>query len=173
MTPDLDFDGQILRWRTQTYRATSGLSGHQYPRYQCTMDAGPVPDGLYKVYLTDAGQAKDDGKGVCNLEPAWGIQTIPRGSAAGACEPYWANWGYNRVRLEPADAQTRHACSPQRGGFYLHDSAKGYSHGCIEVEHSFFVQLRAESTLHPGGHLILKVHYVADRITNGGTRAQP
>lgn len=67
-----------------------------------------------------------------------GLEYHPRGQAAGTCEIYWANWGYNRIRLESADEKTRKACGGKRGGFYIHDSTKGYSHGCIEVEPVFF-----------------------------------
>ena len=44
----------------------------------------------------------------------------------------WANWGNNRVRFEPADVITKNKCKTNRGEFYLHDSVKIYSHGCIE-----------------------------------------
>jgi len=42
-----------------------------------------------------------DGTGTCNLSPSWQIQTIPRGSATGVCEPYWANWGIIEYDLNP------------------------------------------------------------------------
>lgn len=169
---DMEFDGQIQAWKgTGKFRATSGLSGFQYPSNQCLPDKGPIPQGIYKVLLTDRGAARDDGTGYCNLQAGWGIQSIPRGSAAGQCEPYWANWGYNRVRLEPADVKTTKACTPSRGGFYIHDSSKGFSHGCIEVERRFFSTLRARATTNLTGYFLLHVRYVAGRVTNGGTRA--
>jgi hypothetical protein len=172
LIPDLEFDGQLLTWKDQKYTATSGLPDFQDPKKQCTPDAGPVPEGLYKLLLTDGGQAKDDGKGVCNLRPSWGIQSIPRGVAAGACESYWANWGNNRVRMEPADPKTKSVCAGKRAGFYVHDSTKGYSHGCIEVEKSFFSRLRTNAPTNRQGALLLRVLYVKDRPTYGGTREQ-
>jgi hypothetical protein len=81
-----------------------------------------------------------------------------------------ANWGRNRSRLEPADIKTRHACMPIRSGFYLHDSTKGFSHGCIEVEGRFFTVLRSRVPSHSRAYFILKVKYAARRATNGGTR---
>ena len=39
-------------------------------------------------------------------------QTIPRGANAGLCEPYWANWGKNRARLEAADNTTKNTAPP-------------------------------------------------------------
>jgi hypothetical protein len=49
----------------------------------------------------------------------------------------------HRIRFEPADEKTKRRCSHRRSGFYLHDSTKGYSHGCIEVQGSFFGALRS------------------------------
>lgn len=172
MIADMTYDGQRISWPGKgMFRATSGLHGSQFPKNSCTPDSGPIPEGLYKVFISDQGTAQDDGTGSCALEPSWGIQEIPRGTAAGACEPYWANWGKNRARMEPADAYTKDRCSPViRGGFYLHDSTKGYSHGCIEVESSLFPLLRSCQKTTRQNALILKVSYVAGRITNGGTK---
>lgn len=172
MIVDMEFDGQVLTWNgSGKFKATTGLPGYQFPKNHCLKDSGPIPEGVYRVLVTDRGAAKDDGTGQCNLSPGWGIQTIPRGADAGSCEVYWANWGRNRARLEPADIKTRHACTPVRGGFYLHDSTKGYSHGCIEVEPRFFAILRSRAKGSLRGYFILKVKYVIGIITNGGTRA--
>lgn len=172
MIPDMEFDGQKLTWNgSGSFKATTGLPGFQMPENQCIKDSGPIPEGMYKVLVTDRGAAKDDGAGRCNLSPGWGVQTIPRGAAAGSCEAYWANWGQNRARMEPADTQTRIACNPVRSGFYLHDSTKGFSHGCIEVEHRFFPILRSKAKSSSRSYFILKVNYVPARVTNGGTRA--
>jgi hypothetical protein len=149
------------------------MPGHQMPGEFCVGEAGPVPPGYYKVLLADRGQAQDDGTQQCALKPAWGMQAIPRGAAAGECEGYWANWGWNRARMEPADEATRSRCTPMRGGFYLHDSVKGYSHGCIEVEGRIFPLLRTYVRSSQKASMILKVDYAAGRTTNGGTRVQP
>ena len=93
MKIDLYYDGQFLKWSDKglTFKATSGLPGHQIPGEQCMPDAGPIPEGMHKVYIVDQGVAKDDGRGICALSPSWGIQEIPRGTKAGACEIYWAS----------------------------------------------------------------------------------
>jgi hypothetical protein len=102
MQYDLQYDGQTLTWRgVGFFRATSGFPGYQMRAKMCLKDRGPLPEGLYTVHLTDKGLAKDDGGGNCNLRDARGLQTIPRGAQAGECEPYWANWGKNRVALTP------------------------------------------------------------------------
>jgi len=170
MIHDMSYDGQVLSWPGHgRFRATSGLAGFQTPDQSCLPDSGPVPPGLYRVLLADRGMAQDDGRGLCNLAPAWGIQQVPRGLDAAQCEPYWANWGHNRARMEPADAATRNRCAVARGGFYLHDSTKGYSHGCIEVEGRLFALLRGYARSSGRNALILQVAYAAGRPTNGGT----
>jgi hypothetical protein len=170
---DMTYDGQTIDWPGKgRFKATSGLPGYQEPGNTCVQDGGPVPEGKYKVLLADRGIAQDDGTGTCTLTPAWGLQDIPRGAVAGGCEPYWANWGWNRARMEPADAATKTRCSPlMRGGFYLHDSTKGFSHGCIEVESRIFLFLRTHLKQRRGKSLVLKVAYVPGRTTNGGTKA--
>lgn len=171
MTQYMTYDGQTLHWPGHgTFRATSGMPGSQIPSESCARDVGPVPPGRYKLYLADQGVAQDDGRGACALQPSWGIQSIPRGAAAGDCERYWSQWGDNRARMEPADTATRNRCSPIRGGFYLHDSTKGFSHGCIEVEGRIFPLLRTYARDARGSStIIIKVEYVAERPTNGGT----
>lgn len=113
MTDELKYDGKTLTWTGRgTFKASSGMPSRQLSKEQCLPDRGPVPEGDYYIPLIIGGLATDDGTGRCNLSPSWQIQAIPRGAAAGACEPYWANWGHNRVRFEPADVATKNACLP-------------------------------------------------------------
>lgn len=159
MTPALKYNGKKIIWSQKSYKATSGMKGYQLVSNQCLKDKGPVPEGLYKVYIQDLGEAQDDETNTCSLKPAWGVQSIPRGTKAGDCEPYWANWGYNRARLEPANIETKTKCDPTRGGFYLHDSTKGYSHGCIEVETNLLKELKQHSIRTGLSRILLQVKY--------------
>ncbi len=141
------------------------------PENQCKPNEGPVPNGAYKILLVDSkSNAVDDGTGNCKLSPSWQLQTIPRGSDAGDCEPFWANWGSNRIRFEPADTTTKQTCAPiKRSGFYLHDSTKGYSHGCIEIESKFFTTLRQFIATSSRKWLFLSIKYIPGVSTNGDT----
>jgi hypothetical protein len=172
MNIHLDYDGQTLKWSGKglAFKATSGMPSHQVPAEQCMPNAGPVPEGEYKVFISDHGVAKDDGRGICALKPSWGIQEISRGVKAESCDQYWANWGKNRARMEPANEATKKKCSPIRAGFYIHDSIKGYSHGCIEVESDLFKHLRHHHSSTKERYLIVQVKYVSGRGTNGGTK---
>lgn len=171
MNFQMTYDGQRITWKGfGLFKATSGMPKNQTSLNQCIPDKGPVPEGYYKVFIANHDTAKDDGTNSCALKPSWGIQKIPRGNAAGGCEKYWANWGYNRARMEPANSLTKGRCAPiSRGGFYLHDSTKGFSHGCIEVETRIFALLRKYSNDTGNSSIILKVKY-AGVTTNGGTK---
>jgi hypothetical protein len=179
---DLLYDGVTVHWaaRKKTYKASSGLpakSGSSEPdwresQYYCVKDHGPIPEGLYSLSTvvdpnTYAKVNKDPD--VCTVSAGKDIQKIPRGADAGECEKFWANWGNNRVALKPADAETRNACSPVRDGFYLHDSTKGFSHGCIEVQGIFFDDLYDFAKASKGKRLTLRVKY-SHQVTQGGTK---
>ncbi len=49
-------------------------------------------------------------------------------------------WGNQRIRLEAVDVPETYG--RDENSFYFHDSSKGYSHGCVEIESKFFVDLR-------------------------------
>ncbi|ECA7916172.1 DUF2778 domain-containing protein [Salmonella enterica subsp. enterica serovar Chichester] len=171
MAVRLTFDGQKLTWPgIGIFKATTGLPDLQWPDKQCVPDAA-IPEGNYKLFIQFQGEAPIRNATDCDLGPSWGWSTIPRGQAAGTCEMYWANWGYNRIRLESADEKTRKACGGKRGGFYIHDSTKGYSHGCIEVEPVFFRILKQETEKENGEKTFtVNVKYVSGQQTNGGTK---
>lgn len=175
---DLYYDGVSLSWpaRSKTYKATSGLpAGDKEPdwrdsKYSCVKDHGPVPEGIYSLStVVDPKTYATGDQDTCVLDPGGQIQKIPRGATAGTCEPYWANWGTNRVRINPADEPTRNACTPTRDGFYLHDSTKGFSHGCVELETTFFDDLYDFSKKSTQKRLTLEVRYKHES-TQGGTK---
>ena len=77
------------------------------------------------------------------------------------------DWGKNRVRLTVVkikNLKARHI-----GGFYIHDSIKAYSSGCIEVDAGVFAERRkfARSHKHEGIPKLV-VNYATDS-TFGGT----
>jgi hypothetical protein len=174
---DLYYDGQKVQWRGKgMFWATSGLPGYQSPSQQCLSEAGPIPEGSYYVLLRETKDRAAGNIEQCRLFAASYLQAIPRGQEAGDCESVWMNWGRNRIRLFPATRETERACSPRRNGFYLHDSTKGFSHGCIEIEGNFFAVLRNMIRAHVRSsehatekRLYLLVKYVPWRATNGGT----
>lgn len=161
------------------FKATSGIAGiypdgtkvdFQNSAYQCFPDEGPIPAGRYKLYLKNASEkAKRKNSNTCNLVPQKYIQEIPFGDDAGDCKETWALWGKNRVRLYPDDNGIHNPCTIRRSGFYIHDSTKGYTHGCIETETRFFDRLREHAAKTKEDHILLIVTYYPKSSTYGGT----
>ena len=172
MRVDMRYDGKMIDWPGRgLFRASSGLPGYQKSSETCNADAGPIPEGTYKIFIADKGVAVEDGIGLCTLKPAWGIQKMPQGTDAGSCAVDFAAWGVNRARMEPADSKTLHKCTPvYRGGFYLHDSMKGFSHGCIEVDRTIFSKLRSEWKQTKKPFLLVEIRYGEDGVTYGHTK---
>jgi hypothetical protein len=144
--PDLSYRGTYLTWLKSfppglgpeplLFSATSGLPGSQIAREQSNKDHGPVPEGTYKFLaridplqssVSDANKreataTRDGALSITNMDE--GIQFLPVGGNG----PVYSNWGTMRVRLAPVRGNMF-----SRSGFYLHNSHKGFSHGCIEV----------------------------------------
>ncbi|NPU93748.1 MAG: hypothetical protein HPY82_17685 [Gammaproteobacteria bacterium] len=59
MKNELFYDGQFLKWKDKglVFKITSGTQSNQIPEEQCSPDAGPVPEGNYKVSIVDQGMA--------------------------------------------------------------------------------------------------------------------
>jgi hypothetical protein len=87
---DLLFDGQVVTWTAHgSFKATSGLTGHQLPEEECIPDAGPTPQGLYVVPLTAgwAQSAKLDLSVACGLLPGRGWERIPGAGVVNRISP--------------------------------------------------------------------------------------
>jgi hypothetical protein len=167
--------------KTVSYNATSGyVDGEEFfpggadfrkPSKQSVKDRGPIPEGRYSVPLTLGGDTAlvsfADGEFAFKQMPA--IQNMPTNQTVGQGSQqttfsFFPAWGCHRVPLTRIDNEN----PTGRGDFYLHDSTKGFTHGCVELEHRFFEDLipfaHAE-LLKPDGarSLILKVDYAAQR----------
>ncbi|GAA3621546.1 hypothetical protein GCM10022419_129010 [Nonomuraea rosea] len=180
---DLVYTGKFIYWRKSMpvslkgtnpllYAATSGLIGNQIGSLQSSKDHGPLPEGLYSFFThldprqssLDAANKRGD-KAISNQEE--GIQFLPIGGNG----PVYPDWGTFRVRLTPVQGNMF-----GRGGFYLHNSHKGYSHGCIEVGADaggldFFTSLLTYAGSQPRkAKLVLRVKYsYPEQFTAGRT----
>ncbi len=172
---DLLYDGDDVDWYgVGKYKATSGLGGHQSASEQTVSDAGPIPEGTYSLSLKIAGTARVVNVARAVLDTHQGIESLENMPGPDGQFYESPEWGKNRVRMNAlyiANPKARH-----RGGFYLHDSTKGYTHGCIEVEPRLFIRLREyakdERAKKRGKRwLILKVKYSSSTAsTYGGTK---
>lgn len=173
---DILYNGPFLiasfSGKTKIYKATSGMVDFQKAEFQSKKDAGPIPAGRYNLLLMeDKSQAKGNFT-TCSLIPSQKLQRIPRGMDAvipttiqerlrrqgysdTTCDTYWANWGANRIAVSPLTGTKTFG----RAGFYIHDSQKFFTHGCIEVEPVFFDDLRLFMKSTKKKFLLLKVEY--------------
>lgn len=177
--PDMVYNGTSLTWHGHcVFNATSGLPEHQNASQQAHADeahnnSGPIPEGLYSfplIFGTDATMIQpgqlDKQEGIEHLPGAWQYHGRTYQNQA---------WGPDRVRLTIVhidDPKNRH-----RAGFYLHDSSKGSSHGCIEVAPFFLRQLRRfvdlpRSTRAGRTRLYLRVKYPSASASTYGRHAR-
>jgi RHS repeat-associated protein len=124
--------------------ATSGDGESQNPAYQNRPEghpkgAGPLPAGLYQINLVPDPRRLatwDDETG--DLAPGSGVQQVPRSSLSRAgVSDLRTGWGKHRARLNPVDVPNLYG----RGNFYLHDSHKGHTNGCVESCETLFDRL--------------------------------
>ncbi|MDM1045763.1 hypothetical protein HXZ87_13095, partial [Myroides sp. R163-1] len=148
-----------------TFKATSGMNNVKFTqgtktgyeslqvaKYQYVKNLGPTVEGKYKINLKPdpSREAKADLKtGELLRNPEGGIEKIPNFVENPNNPGYgwrYREWGDNRARLEPVnvsqpkdlDGNTQNR---DLSSFYLHDSTKGYSHGCHEVDTDLFSKL--------------------------------
>jgi len=162
MAADMVYNGTTVKFGDKTYKATSGLTGTQKAKFQNQKDHGPIPEGTYRLLAKDVGVTKSSGGELLTGRP--GIETLPPNPLL------LEQWGPDRVFLEILKID-RPDCR-KRNGFYLHDSTKGFTHGCIEIEARLFTDLRNLALKKPGTNvlLVLKVAYPSpEGSTNGGT----
>mgnify|MGYP001139234965 CR=1 FL=1 len=121
-------DGSVA----EMYNAVSGYRGYQKPKYTNLRNRGPRPPGAYSINLkldpNRFAKLRNNGYTIAG----YGIQKIPIGFMSS--NP----WGNRRARLEPLPGTD---LLGRGNDFYLHDSHKGYTHGCIEIEPAFFTRL--------------------------------
>jgi hypothetical protein len=145
---DITYDGKHVFWfgignfKNKRFDATSGAKGHQIAAEQDISNKGPIPEGEYSFSLKIAGTAHvvnpDDDN--FELDSRQGIESLVDMKDDQGHTYNSSAWGKNRVRLNIIKIFNGDA--KHRNGFYLHDSHKGFTHGCIEVDTAFFKRLR-------------------------------
>ena len=125
-----------------SFKGTSGIkygeNDYRNAEFQSKKDHGPVPEGWYSVNLKGKPWrvAKADyTSGEILSNPDGGIELLPEVfiTQSGRSIIY-PGWGTIRARLEPMAGTNTFG----RSNFYLHNSSKGYSHGCIETSTTIF-----------------------------------
>ncbi len=169
---EMTYDGTQLTWAGLTFKASSGFAfqssetkvvNHQTASDQCLKDQGPIPSGLYRLSLAvrkNVATVDKSGQMVSQATSGYGIERIP--------QQFQDSWGANRVGLELIQLHVK--CEERRDNFYIHDSHKGFTHGCIETETSFFTELYNYATNQKGRKptLTLLVKYPSDNASTDG-----
>jgi hypothetical protein len=136
-----------------TYKATSGYKGPdingkqldlQNSKYQRVRDGGPTAEGKYHINLKpspDRVAEADSKSGELKKNPDGGIEKIPD-YVANPNNPgfgwRYTEWGENRAALTPDKVTGATNAERDNNSYYVHDSEKGYTHGCTEVETELF-----------------------------------
>jgi RHS repeat-associated protein len=147
--------------------ATSGLPGFQETSNQNVPDAGPIPEGGYDLSLRSDPYRiarSDPNTGDLLASPQGGIEQIPASANSRLYGRVWyPGWGTWRAALTPRPGTRTYG----RGSFYLHNSHKGFTHGCIETCDDMLNELlNYQNSGHPSIPVI--VNY-GSTSTNGGT----
>ena len=175
-----------------TYKSTSGaknvsvrvngvnkIMNLQNSRYQYIKGAGPTVEGKYKLNLKPEPETATIKNGEIENGQGKGIQILtnmkdPNNPAVSYTSPAW---GEHRINLIPVDVKQpkENASTPSRtddrdlNSFYIHDSEKGETHGCHEIEKRFFDDLMKYQK-EGNESIYVKVKYPSKNYpTNGGT----
>ena len=155
-----------------------GTINPQQAKYQRYSDIGPTPEGKYKINLSpdpDRIAEADPHTGALKRNVDGGIERIPdfvENTENPGSHWTYAAWGKNRARLEPIEVTGATAKDRDLNSFYFHDSEKGYSHGCTEVESALFTKLR-EYREEGNQSIEVMVDYPnRNHRTNGGTKKE-
>ncbi len=143
-----------------SYAGTSGAEGFQSAALQDDADEGPIPEGDYKINLALSPRRFSQIDPTGQTDQSDGVERVINGDGS-RNNLMWGRW---RARLN------RENSTSPRGNFYLHDSYKGYSHGCIETETIVYYFLLY---LSDAGYsaIKVKVQYSKPNLsTNGGTK---
>ena len=147
--------------------AASGLPGSQTPTKQTEPDKGPTPEGKYTIDLRPNANRiapVDPASGNLRMPNGGGIDNVPKVGHTPSGDFTYAAWGEHRALLEPEKGTDTHG----RTSIYVHDSEKGYSHGCVEckelMEHILTVKKEGKQKEFP-----IYVNYT-DPTTAGKTK---
>lgn len=160
----------------ETCKATSGLPGYQLKKYQERpyKNIGPIPEDDYTVNLVpDPNRIAqvDPNTGDLIRHPQGGIERIPsvyylrRGGRV--FRVTYEPWGTWRARLQAKKGAYKYG----RGLSYLHNSRKGYTHGCVETCNKL-LNLLLEYRKQGNNYIDVRVNYT-DPTTYGGTDKPP
>jgi hypothetical protein len=132
----IEYTGETVNWyegeagdrskKKHCWKGTSGMEGSQSKENADQENEGPTPEGEYEVNLEpDPDRVAPETNGGVGPNPGGGISQLPKDENGKTKHPAW---GDQRAKIGPKKGTKTHG----RHSFYFHDSAKGYTHGCVE-----------------------------------------
>jgi len=157
-----EYTSQIITWYggepndrskpIERFPATSGFPGYRNSSFTGKKGRGPIPEGQYTIGLQpDPNRWASVNRitGDVYWNASGGIQRVPWGvtleDGSMVDQP---GWGTIRAYLEP-DSKNDMLNRFPADRFYIHNSNKGFTHGCIETSNSFFNRLLIYRVEHP------------------------
>ena len=146
----IEYTGRTISWyagRTgdrsrslSSGAAASGHFGHQRPSECGTEGGGPTPPGAYSIDLKPSPNrvagTVGSGRFPDSLASGNGVQQVPASTTTNNYRRAWGTW---RARLNPKSGTD----TKDRDNFYLHNSHKDETSGCVETPDNFEGLLRA------------------------------
>ena len=78
--------------------------------------------------------------------------------------------GENRAKLDPIEVTGAESSERDNDSYYLHDSEKGFTHGCTEVETELFDDLKQYRADGNDNIKVVVSYPNPEHTTNGGTK---
>ena len=161
------------------YKSTSGYANEFYgedfrnSKYQHIPNLGPTVEGKYQLKLGDGSIKKAKTHKGALIRANDGIESLTEIDSVDN-DAILQSWGEKRIRMQkvdvkqPVDNESGEISERDLDSFYFHDSKKGHTSGCHEIESQFFDDLQEHSK--KGNKKIeVKVEYKANQSTYGGT----
>ena len=167
------------------YNATSGYKDEdqnidfQSAEYQSFENMGPTPEGIYHINLKPDPSRhakiyqKSNGSMDYIKSRDGGIEQLSYDAVdeQGQMMHYYSpSWGNQRAALTPDKVTGATNSQRKNDSYYFHDSQKGYTHGCVEVESGLFNMLVLYREA-GNNSISVQIQYPDSKHkTNGGTK---
>ena len=167
------------------YNATSGYKDEdqnidfQSAGYQSFENMGPTPEGIYHINLKPDSSRhakiyqKSNGSMDYIKSRDGGIEQLSYDAVdeQGQMMHYYSpSWGNQRAALTPDKVTGATNSQRKNDSYYFHDSQKGYTHGCVEVESGLFNMLVLYREA-GNNSISVQIQYPDSKHkTNGGTK---
>ena len=156
-------------------RKDGGQNNYQEARFQNIKDKGPTPEGDYHINLEPDPDRQvetfwNNGNIDFKKREEGGIETLTFPNPTTGTLSYSPAWGMHRAALTPDNVTGAKDSERDNSSYYFHDSTKGYTHGCTEVDTELFSQLKDYRNAGNTRIDVVVKYNDPHHKTNGGTK---